>query len=81
MRDRYPAYYNEERDFWTVSRFADVQAVARDWERYSNIRGVELDDTQDFYPRTFGPGIVIHYDPPDHSGSARWCTSGSRRRA
>ena len=67
MRDRYPAYYNAERDFWTVSRFADVQAVARDWERYSNIRGVELDDTQDFYPRTFGPGIVIHYDPPDHS--------------
>lgn len=67
LRDKYPAYYNEARDFWTLSRFDDVQAAARDWESYSNAGGVELDDTQHFYPETFGPGIVIHHDPPEHS--------------
>ncbi len=67
MRDRYPAYHNPERDFWTFSRFEDVQAASRDWQTYSNTRGVELDETQDFYPNTFGPGIVLTYDPPDHT--------------
>jgi cytochrome P450 len=67
MRDVYPAYHNEERDFWTISRFEDVQAASRDWHAYTNTRGVELDDTEDFYPRTFGPGIVLRYDPPEHT--------------
>jgi len=67
LRDQYPAYHNEERDFWTLSRFEDVQAASRDWETYSNTHGVELDETEHFYPSTFGPGIVIHHDPPEHS--------------
>jgi cytochrome P450 len=66
LRDTYPVYYNERRDFWTLSRFHDVQSAARDWKRYSNRNGVELDATQDFYPNTFGPGIVINTDPPGH---------------
>jgi cytochrome P450 len=66
LRDTYPAYYNEHRGFWTLSRFGDVQAAARDWKRYSNLNGVELDATQDFYPDTFGPGILINTDPPQH---------------
>lgn len=66
LRDTYPVYYNERRDFWTLSRFADIQAAARDWKSFSNKNGVELDATQDFYPDTFGPGIVINTDPPEH---------------
>ena len=66
LRDEHPVYYNEERDFWTLSRFADVQAAARNWQVYSNAQGVELDDTQNFYPDNFGPGIVINTDPPAH---------------
>lgn len=66
LRDRYPVYHNERRDFWTLSRFEDVRAAARDWKHYSNENGVELDATQDFYPNTFGPGIVINTDPPEH---------------
>ena len=66
LRDEYPVFHNERRNFWTLSRFADVQAAARNWEVYSNARGVELDDTVDFYPKTFGPGIVINTDPPEH---------------
>ena len=66
LRDEHPVYHNAQRDFWTLSRFADVQAAARDWEAYSNSRGVELDDTVEFYPATFGPGIVINTDPPEH---------------
>lgn len=67
MRDVYPAYHNPVRDFWTISRFDDVRAAARDWHAYTNTRGVELDDTEDFYPRTFGPGVVLRYDPPEHT--------------
>jgi cytochrome P450 len=66
LRDEHPVYYNEERNFWTLSRFADVQAAARNWQVYSNAQGVELDDTQNFYPDNFGPGIVINTDPPAH---------------
>lgn len=66
LRDSYPLYHNERRDFWTLSRFEDVQEAARDWKRYSNENGVELDATRDFYPNTFGPGIVINTDPPGH---------------
>ena len=28
---------------------------------------MELDDTEDFYPETFGPGVVLRYDPPEHT--------------
>ncbi len=66
LRDDYPVYHNAERDFWAISRYADVLAASRDWRRFSNRRGVELDEVTDVYPDSFGPGIVINYDPPDH---------------
>jgi cytochrome P450 len=62
LRDAAPAYRNDERDLWVLSRYADVQAAARDWETFANGRGVDI-DVEDF---TFGPGDFLDMDPPRH---------------
>jgi cytochrome P450 len=31
--------------FWALSRYADVQAAARDWETFSSAQGNDLDQT------------------------------------
>jgi hypothetical protein len=62
LRDEHPLYRNEERGFWVLSRHADVQAAARDWESFSSASGVELDDGGDTYP----PGNLLACDPPRH---------------
>lgn len=62
LRAEAPAFHNPARDFWALSRFADVQAAARDWTMYSSAAGVNLDDTLSLT----GPGNFISADPPDH---------------
>jgi cytochrome P450 len=62
LRDQRPIYHNERRDFWAVSRFADVQQVARDWQTFSNRPGVELDQMVDL----IGSGDFLNMDPPRH---------------
>jgi len=66
LLDNYPVYRTPDRDWWTLSRFADVRNAARDWETFSNASGTELDGAGDMYNETFGPGIFIFTDPPDH---------------
>lgn len=39
MRDEAPLYYNEEYDFYAVSRYADVRDMSVDWQTYSSARG------------------------------------------
>lgn len=62
LRDECPVYRNEERNFWALSRFDDVQKAAREWRRWSSAEGVNLDDTLSLT----GPGNFIAADPPDH---------------
>ncbi|MGA8353922.1 MAG: cytochrome P450 [Solirubrobacteraceae bacterium] len=62
MRNEYPVYHNVHRDVWCISRFADVQAVARDWQTFSNADGVVLDVPSQF----FGVGDFLESDPPRH---------------
>ena len=62
MRDDHPVYHNERRDVWCLTRFDDVQAVARDWETFSNANGVDLDVPAQF----FGAGNFLEEDPPRH---------------
>ena len=62
LREEQPAYHNEDRDLWMLTRFADVQAAARDWTMFSSIRGVVLDDESEFY----APGGFVDQDPPSH---------------
>jgi cytochrome P450 len=62
LRQRFPVYRNEERGFWALSRFDDVQRAARAWTQWSSADGVNLDDTLSLD----GPGNFIAADPPDH---------------
>jgi cytochrome P450 len=62
LRDRFPLYRNAERDFVAVSRSADITAVMRDWATYSNVGGIDLDDTG----RLIGAGNFLESDPPAH---------------
>src|SRR4029450_7762706 len=40
MREHAPLYRNEKRDFWALSRYADVSAALRDPARYSSRNGI-----------------------------------------
>jgi cytochrome P450 len=65
LRDEAPLYRNDERDFWALSRHADVMAAFRDSERFSNAQGVSID------PAASGPHAhrtmsFLAMDPPQH---------------
>jgi cytochrome P450 len=62
LRDHAPAYHNEERDAWALTRFDDVQQAARDWETFTTRPSVDLDATGQF----FQPGNMLDSDPPKH---------------
>ena len=38
LRDHCPVYRNDERGFWALSRFDDVQRAAREWRRWSSAK-------------------------------------------
>jgi cytochrome P450 len=70
MRDHAPLYRNEERDFWALSRFADVSAALRDPGLYSSSNGISLE------PDLWGPDAVktagfLAMDPPQHGAMRR----------
>lgn len=65
LRDEAPLYRNDERNFWALSRHADVMAAFRDSERFSNAEGVSID------PAASGPHAhrtmsFLAMDPPQH---------------
>ena len=65
LRAEAPVYRNEERDFWALSRHADVNAAFRDATRYSSAQGVSLE------PSAYGKHAArtmsfLAMDPPDH---------------
>jgi len=62
MRDRAPAYHDEERDFWALSRFDDVIAGLHDPETYCSGQGIILEGAATSpYP------MIIALDPPRHT--------------
>jgi cytochrome P450 len=56
-----PVYRNEERGFWALSRFDDIQQACRAWELHSSSAGVRVDDLLEIA----GPSILT-MDPPLH---------------
>jgi cytochrome P450 len=64
LRDEQPLYYNEQYDFYALSRFADVNKALVDYETFSSARGaiIELIKANIEIP----PGTVIFEDPPIH---------------
>jgi cytochrome P450 len=65
LRDERPLYYNEELDFYAVSRFADVESCSIDWQTFSSARGSVLEIIRSgmVVPR----GMFIFEDPPLHN--------------
>ncbi|MBE1549344.1 cytochrome P450 [Mycobacterium sp. OAS707] len=63
MRDEAPVYYDEEEDFYALTRHADVAAALKDYESFSSSRGCDLGmvRTGEVPQRS-----IIFMDPPDH---------------
>jgi cytochrome P450 len=65
LREEAPLYYNEEYDFFAVSRFDDVQRGLVDRETYSSARGSVLEFIKANIEMP--SGVVIFEDPPLHT--------------
>jgi cytochrome P450 len=65
LRDEAPLYYNDEYDFYAVSRYEDCERGLRDARRYISGRGgiLELIKANIEMP----PGTLIFEDPPAHT--------------
>jgi cytochrome P450 len=66
LRDEYPAYHNQVRDVWALSRYADVADASTDWQTFSSegsLGGIDLDHTS---RDQFGEGTIVEKDPPVH---------------
>jgi cytochrome P450 len=64
LREEAPLYYNEQQDFYAVSRFEDVQRGLLDRQTFSSARGSVLEFIKANIE--IPPGIVIFEDPPLH---------------
>ncbi|OSC39927.1 cytochrome P450 [Mycobacterium decipiens] len=64
LREEAPLYYNEQHDFYALSRFADVDRAIVDYQTFSSARGaiLELIKANIEMP----PGVLIFEDPPIH---------------
>src|SRR6478752_9722710 len=64
MRDDAPLYYNEQHDFYALSRFADVEAGLIDWATFSSGRSdiLEIIKANVELPS----GLILFEDPPVH---------------
>jgi len=65
LREEAPLYYNEQHDFYAVSRYADVERGLVDHETFISSRGgiLELIKADMDMP----PGTLIFEDPPIHT--------------
>jgi cytochrome P450 len=64
LREEAPLYYNEQHDFYALSRFADVDDAIVDYQTFSSARGaiIELIRANLEMPS----GVLIFEDPPVH---------------
>ena len=65
LREEAPVYYNEQYDFYAVSRYEDVQRCLGEWENFSSARGDVLEMIKANIPVPLGS--FIHEDPPLHT--------------
>lgn len=65
LREEMPLYYNEEHDFYAISRFADVETTLRDKDLFSSRHGdiLEFIKAKSVMPDS----VFIHQDPPKHT--------------
>lgn len=63
MRDEAPIYYDEELDFYALTRHADVAAAFKDHEAFSSARGCDLGMVRS---GEVPQKSIIFMDPPEH---------------
>jgi cytochrome P450 len=63
MRDEAPIYYDEDEDFYALTRHADVAAAFKDYESFSSARGCDLAMVRS---EEVPQKSIIFMDPPDH---------------
>ncbi len=63
MQEEAPVYYNEQYDFYALTRHADVAAGLKDFETYSSAYGIDLSMVRSGQRP---PQSIIFMDPPDH---------------
>lgn len=61
LRDEAPVYYNEDVDFWALSRFDDVMSAHLDPATFSSSHGVTIEGID------AGQPFLILKDPPEHT--------------
>src|SRR5579884_4416534 len=64
MRQEAPVYYDEQHDFYALTRHEDVAAAFKDYETYSSARGVDLAMVRS--GQVPHPKSIIFMDPPEH---------------
>ncbi|HLN16961.1 MAG TPA: cytochrome P450 [Acidimicrobiales bacterium] len=64
LRDEAPLYYNEQYDFFALSRFDDVEQGLIDWATYRSGRGSVLEVIK--ANMEMPPGMILMEDPPQH---------------
>ncbi len=64
LRDEAPLYYNEQHDFYALSRFDDVRRGLADWKTYISGKGSVLELIKS--GMEIPPGSILFEDPPAH---------------
>jgi cytochrome P450 len=64
LREEAPLYYNEQHDFYALSRYADVNKAIVDHGTFSSARGAIIELIKANIP--IPPGVLIFEDPPIH---------------
>jgi cytochrome P450 len=64
MREEAPLYYNEEHDFYALSRYDDVARELPNWDTYRSGRGTTMDIIKSGVQ--VPPGVILFEDPPLH---------------
>ncbi|RBO96054.1 hypothetical protein DFR74_10165 [Nocardia puris] len=75
LRAEAPVYHNATRDFWALSRHADVRAALRDSARLSNGWGVSLDPTS-YSPDAHKAMSFLAMDDPKHARIRKLVSKG-----
>lgn len=82
LRDSAPLFWQSgpgaERGFWSVTRYADVEAVAKDAERFCNGEGTQIPSKR---AEGTGPRQIHNMDAPQHGPMRRILTSTFMPRA
>jgi cytochrome P450 len=65
LREEAPLYYNEQYDFYALSRFEDVERAYLDPKTYTSGRGAILELIKANI--TFPPGVLLFEDAPVHT--------------